>query len=250
MGSNVSHIYQKTFFDLTPKEAKGKNDIIFKNARQLKKDAFLIAKINKSYSSANSLLILSSEEVIKAMLLLLRSEGYKVYQIKDAKKFFFDHKIRHQLAQLIEMTIGVIESMDKWESRKPTKLIQTKSAGWNNILNGILDLTKMIEPLVKTTKRIKDLENFNDNKNNGLYVGFKDQLIVPQELITVTDYLITKEVVERLFRVYKILKILYHPCVTYRKDQKEIEEAKMKIKIFIDEAMEGFSFKEFKLLSD
>jgi AbiV family abortive infection protein len=244
MGNNINHIYQKTFSDLTSKESKEMNDIIFKNARQLKKDALLIAATNKSYSRATSLLILSSEEIIKAILVLLHSEGYKVYQISDAKKFFFDHKIRHQLAQLIEITIGAIESIDKWDRRKPSKFIQTKSEEWNRILNGILDLTKVIEPILKSTKRIKDLENFNDSKNNGLYVGYKGQLIVPQELITATDYRITEEIVERLFRVYKMLKILYHPCVIYRKNKNEIEEAKMTVKAFVDQAIEGFSFKE------
>lgn len=244
MESKIYHKHQKTFFDLTPKESKGKNEVIFKNARQLKKDALLIAETNKSYSSANSLLVLSSEEVIKAILVLLHSEGYRVYRISDASKFFHNHEIRHQVAKLIEMTAGFIESLDKWESHEPTKLIKTKSEGWNSFLNGILDLTKTIAPLANATKRIKDLENFNDNKNNGLYVGYKDQLIVPQEKITITEYRKTKEIVERIFKVYKILKILYHPCIHNHKDHEEIEEAKIKMKIFIDEGMEGFSFKE------
>ena len=248
MENKINNKYQKTFFDLTPKESKGMNDVIFKNARQLKKDALLIAETNKSYSSANSLLVLSLEEVIKAILVLLHSEGYKVYQISDAKKFFFDHKIRHQLAQLIEMTAGFIESLDKWEKQEPIKLIKTKSEGLNSFLNGIFDFAKAITPLANSTKRIDHLENFNDNKNNGLYVGCKDQLIIPQEKITETDYRKTKEVVERIFRVYKILRILYHPSIHSRKDKQKIENIKNQMKVFIDEGMDGFSFKEIKLL--
>lgn len=244
MERKINHKHQKTFFNLTPKESKGKNEVIFKNARQLKKDALLIAKTNKSYSSANSLLVLSSEEVIKATLVLLHSESYRVYRISDASKFFHNHEIRHQVAKLIEMTAGFIESLDQWENQEPTKLIKTKSEGWNSFLNGILDLTKAIAPLENSTKRIKELENFNDNKNNGLYVGYKDQLIIPKEKITETHYTKTKEIVERIFRVYKILRILYHPCIKNRKDHGAIEETKMKMKIFIDEGMEGFSFKE------
>jgi AbiV family abortive infection protein len=244
MGSNINHIYQKTFSDLTSKESKGIDDVIFNNAKQLRKDAILIASTNKSYSSATSLLILSSEEIIKAILVLLHSEGYKVYKINDARKFFFDHKIRHQLAQLIEMTAGFIESLDKYKNQEPTKLINTKSEGWNSFLNGIFDLAKVIAPITKSTERIKDLENFNDNKNNGLYVGYKDKLIVPQDKVTETDYRKTKEIVDRIFRVYKIVRILYHPCIKNRKDQDVIEETKTKMKIFIDEGMEGFSFKE------
>ena len=244
MEKKINYIYQKSFSDLTPKESNGIDEIIFKNARQLKKDALLIAATNKSYCSGNSLLILSSEEVIKALLVLLHSKGYKVYEIKDARKFFFDHKIRHQLAQLLEISTGFIESIDIWKKQEPTKLINTKSEGWNSFLNGIFDFANAIMPLANSIKRIKDLEGFNDDKNNGLYVGYKDQLIVPKDKVTETDYRKTKEIVERIFRVYKIVRILYHPCIHNRKDHEKIEETKMKMKIFIDKGMKGFSFKE------
>lgn len=231
-----------TFINLSPKQSKDIDNAIYINARQLKKDALLIAEKNKSYSSATSLLILSSEEVIKAILVLLHSEGYKVYQISDAKKFFYNHEIRHQLAKLIEMTAGFIESIQKYEKREPIKLFKTNNNVFGGFLNFVLEVATASDPFVDSTQRIKDLENFNDNKNNGLYVGYKDKLIVPKEEITKTDYRKTKEIVERIFRVYKILRILYHPCIHNRKNQEEIEEIKMKI--FIDEGMEGFSFKE------
>lgn len=233
-----------TFINLSPKQSKNIDNAIFKNARQLRKDALLIVEKNKSYSSANSLLILSSEEVIKAILVLLHSEGYKVYQISDAKKFFYNHEIRHQLAQLIEMTAGFIESVQKYENRAPVKLFKIKNTFWDTLINDGLEVLRASAPLLESSKRTKDLENFNDNKNNGLYVGYKDKLIIPKEEITEIDYRKTKEIVERIFRVYKILRILYHPSIHNRKNQEEIEETKMKMKIFIDEGMEGFSFKE------
>lgn len=243
MESKINHIYQKTFFDLSPKESKGIDTVIFKNARQLRKDALLITATNKSYSSANSLLVLSSEEVIKAILVLLHSEGYKVYRISEAKKFFFDHKIRHQLVQLIEITTGFIESIEKYQRQKEIKLFKTNNV-FGELLNFVLEIATSSDPFSESTKRIKDLENFNDNKNNGLYVGYKGQLIVPQEKITETDYRKTKEIVDRIFQVFKILRILYHPCIHNRKDQEGIEETKKNMKIFIDEGMKGFSFKE------
>ncbi|MDI5895347.1 MULTISPECIES: AbiV family abortive infection protein [Flavobacterium] len=232
-----------TFINLSPKQSKNIDNAIFKNARQLRKDALLIVEKNKSYSSANSLLILSSEEVIKAILVLLHSEGYEVYQISDAKKFFYNHEIRHQLAQLLEMTAGFIESVQKYENRAPVKLFKTNNV-FGGFLNFVHEIATASDPFVDSTKRIKDLENFNDNKNNGLYVGYKDKLIIPKEKITEAEYRKTKEIVERIFRVYKKLRILYHPCIHNRKDQEEIEDTKMKMKIFIDEGMEGFSFKE------
>lgn len=244
MGNKINHNHQKTFFDLTAKESKGMNDVIFKNARQLSKDALVLAETNKSFSSANSLFILSSEEVIKALLVLLHSEGYKVYKISDASKFFHNHEIRHQLAKLIVMTAGIIESVQKYENRAPVKLFKIKNEFWDTIINGSIEVLRASVPVLESSSRIKDLENFNDNKNNGLYVGYKDQLIVPQEKITETEYQKTKEIVERIFKVYKILTILYHPCIHNRKDLEVIEETKMQIKGLIDEGFEGFSFKE------
>jgi AbiV family abortive infection protein len=76
------------FLNLSPRHSKCLHEPIFKNALKLKKDAITLAERNASYSTANSLLILSSEEMIKALLVLLHSEGYHVYRIEVAEKFF------------------------------------------------------------------------------------------------------------------------------------------------------------------
>ena len=244
MESKKMHENAKTFYDLTPQESKGLSEIVFKNARQLWKDALLITKNNKSHSSANSLLILSSEEVIKAILILLHCQQYNVYKIKDARKFFFDHKIRHQLAQLIEITVGIFESIDKINSPKEVKLFNIKNEFWNTFVNGVVEIANAAKPLLKSSKRVKDLEEFNNNKNDGLYVGFKDEISVPSKMINETSFNQTKEIVDRIFRVYKILKIIYHPSIHHRKLQEEIDRIKNQLRILIDEGMEGFSLKE------
>lgn len=246
MESKKNNIYQKTFFDLTPDESEGMNEVIFKNARQLRKDALLIAAKNKSYSSATSLLVLSSEEVIKAILVLLHSEGYKVYQISDARKFFFDHQIRHQLAQLMELSAGFIESIEKYSTQKEVRLFKIKNDFWGGLINGVTNVIISSLPAIQSSRRVKHLENFNTNKNNGFYVGYKDKLIVPQKKINETYFRETEDIVERIFRVYKILRILYHPCIHNRKDSEEIESIKNQMKVFIHDAMKDFSFKEFK----
>ncbi len=86
-----------TFINLSKEKSKGLHLNIFENAKQLKFDSSILADINKSYSSASSLLILSSEEIIKAILVLLHTIGYRVYLLKDAKGFFKNHEIRHSL---------------------------------------------------------------------------------------------------------------------------------------------------------
>ena len=63
----------------------------------------------------------------------------------------------------------------------------------------------------QTTERNELIENFNDNKNKGLYTDFREELQISSEQITEETYHKTLEVVERLIRFYKILMIQFHP---------------------------------------
>ena len=49
------------FVNLSPEQSKNAYHSIYKNALRKKKDALALIDINKSYDSANSLLVLSSE---------------------------------------------------------------------------------------------------------------------------------------------------------------------------------------------
>ena len=236
-----------TFINLSAQKSKGIDYSIYKNARQLRKDALLIAENNKSFASATSLLILSSEEVIKSILVLLNSQGYKTYLIKDAKKFFTDHRVRHQLAQLIELSIGVLESFDKKESNKLVTLLKTKSDFWNGLVNGFIGIALASKPLLNSVERVKKLTEFDDKKNQGFYVDFRDRLLIPQIEITKTEFTETKVVVDRIFRFYKGLKILFHPNIKNHYKEENIEILKNQLRVFIDEALKDYSFENNKL---
>ena len=54
------------FLNLSPKKSIGLDKPLYKNALNLKRDAIFIAEKRKSYSSASSLLILSTEECVKS----------------------------------------------------------------------------------------------------------------------------------------------------------------------------------------
>jgi AbiV family abortive infection protein len=231
-----------TFNTLSVAKAKGLDNAIFKNARQLKKDAILIATNNKSYGAASSLLILSTEEIIKAILILLRSEGFQIYKIKGANKFFKDHKIRHELAQLIEMGSGLIDIANKWEERKPTKIAKTNSKLLNAFVNGFLDIVEASKPIIGTANRIEILEEFDNIKNNGLYVDFKDKIIEPSTVINESIYNNSKEILYRIIRFYKGLRILFHSKIANHLPQKEIDSLKSDLKMFVEEAMTEYSF--------
>lgn len=239
----------KKFPNLTPEESKGIDKLIYKNALQLKKDALLIVETRKSYSSATSLLILSAEEVIKSILVLLHVEGYNVYKLKETHKFFFDHKIRHQIAQLIEMGSGIIKSMIKYDEQQPTKLLKTKVNWLNNLVNGFFDIVKAAEPILNATDRINKLQKFNDLKNMGLYVDYRNTLLLPQTEITENIYKETLIITENIFSFNKGLRILFNPALNNRVDIAEINKGKELLKDLIDYGMKDFSFKELSKLS-
>lgn len=228
------------FTDLTSEESKDLDKQIYNNALKLKDDAILLFNENKSFSSATSLLVLSSEEVIKASLVLLHSEGFNVYKLQDAKKFFYDHKIRHQIVQLIEIGTSLSESIEKWSKRKPTKKFKQKY----DFLNITVDILKASKPTLKSVERINKLFEFNNLKNNGLYVGFKDKLIVPKVVVSERDYLEVIEIVDRVFNFYIKLINIFKNIPASESERRDQNETKERLRMFIDEAMSDFSFKD------
>ena len=234
----------KQFNNLSPKLSKGLDVSIFKNAKQLKEDALLIAKKNKSYSVATSLLILSAEETIKSILIRLHAEGYNIYKLKEANKFFRDHKIRHQIAQLIEMGSGLIESLMKYDYQKPTRFLNTKIKWLDSFVNELIDLTKAARPFINSTSRVKELQKFNDLKNKGFYVDYRDELLLPKDQITEDRFNTTLLITERIFNFYRGVNILFHEKLENHIPKEEINRGKEVIKDVIDNAMKDFSFKE------
>ena len=214
------------FLNISPKNSKNLHEPIFKNAQKLRRDALIIAEKNMSFSTANSLLILSSEEVIKAILVLLHSEGFDVYKIKDAKKFFSDHKIRHELAKLVEAVNGIIESGMEYEKNEKSNIKKVQNEELNNFLNFIVDVKNAMQPFLKTGTRMKLLEEFNDNKNKGLYTDFRNELLIPSQVINESLFESCKETVERILKTYKVLRIMYNPMISNHLKYENISKRK------------------------
>ncbi len=170
-----------TFINLSKENSKDLHINIFENAKRLKSDSLLISDVNKSYGSASSLLILSSEEVIKAILVLLHSHGYRVYLLKDAKGFFKNHEIRHSLQMLIETGMSLFDTIDKWENRKLNKQIPNTKRKWlNNTLQFLSDTAFALSNVSSAMNRIEGIKKFNGLKNAGFYVDYKNEILIPQ----------------------------------------------------------------------
>lgn len=225
-----------TFINLSAIKSKGFDEAIFKNAKQLKKDALLIAANNKSYSSATSLLVLSSEEVIKAILVLLHSLEYKVYQIKDARKFFTDHKVRHEIATILEFLNGIAAGLMTIDQKKEVLEVASSNndSFLTNLKNSLKTVKDFLEPISNSLERIKAVQEFDALKNKGLYVDYKDQLIIPQTAIKQYTFRKTKDSVDQIFKHYKIIKLLFHPKLKNHLSQEEISKTKLGLKVVID----------------
>ena len=235
----------KHFLNLSPAASKGLDIPIFKNAKRLRANSKLIAEVNQSYATATSLLILSAEEVIKALLVKFHSEDFKVYQIKGSKRFFNDHKIRHEIAQLIEMGIGLLEIAMDSEKRgvKPHKSIRFKKV--NKFLDGVLSFLDKSKIMLDAASRINMLSEFNSYKNCGLYVDFQDYLQEPINEIDKTKYQEVKQITDRLFKSYQFISILYDSKANNHISQEEIDAWKVILKALIDDAILDKQLYEF-----
>ena len=234
-----------TFINLSKKDSRDLNIDIFENAKRLKSDSSVLVDVNKSYSSASSLLILSSEEVIKAILVLLHSHGYRVYLLKDAKGFFKNHEIRHSLQMLIETGMSLFDTIDNWENRKLKKQISNTKKKWlNNTLQFLSDAAFVLSNVSTAINRIEGIKKFNDLKNAGFYVDYRNEILIPQKTVNKEDYNSILDTSNRLIIFYKQLRILFHPSITKHLSNDKIEEIKNGLHTFINEALKDFSFKE------
>ncbi|MAG85981.1 MAG: hypothetical protein CMB97_00995 [Flavobacteriaceae bacterium] len=234
----------KKFIDLTSEESKGLDKPLFENALRLKEDSELLATTKNSFSIATSLLILSSEEMVKAILVLLHSEGYKVYKLEEASKFFKDHKIRHQIWQLIETGYELFEAKENWNSAKLNFKSDKKNVT-DSLLKNLYAVCMAYKPLSNLKKRVEDIQDFNDLKNKGLYVDFRDGLVIPSESVNEKEYNLVVPITERLFKFYKGIEKLFRATIeanhiSIAESQKQKED----LKLLIDTALEDFSFKK------
>lgn len=89
--------------------------------------------------------------------------------MKNAKKFFSDHKIRHEIAKLLDMGISFIESSIIYDEDKAANLMKTKIKWFDNFVNGLIDMVKFSQPFLDSLARTELLKEFDKFKNRGFY---------------------------------------------------------------------------------
>jgi len=225
----------QTLLTLSAKQSKNLDDSFYRNARNLKGNAELIVSSRESYGCATSLLVLSLEETVKAILVKLHSEGLKIYKLEDSRKFFRDHRIRHKIAQMIELGDGLIESSMHYRSNKTSKKFK------NNFLGSLLNAAVSSKPFLQSLIRFDKLEKFDEYKQSGFYVDYKNGLLQPNEEISENEYNTVYEALDRTTRFYKSLRIAYHSHVQNRTNSNDLIRMKEDLRNFINDALEDFS---------
>jgi AbiV family abortive infection protein len=216
-----------TFLDLSAADSQGIGKIIFKNALRLKNDALILRK-NSSFSSATSILILSLEEVIKAIFVDLHALGYPVYKLKNQESIFRNHTKRHQLAQIIEKIEGftilvkIVEYAIKYRKNKEN---EQKSIDQNIINDRITNLCDFLNNLCSDS----DIEKFNIYKNNGFYVDYVNELLVPDKIITDYEFSQVNRVHNQITKIYKLIVLSHHDSIKNRNNYADYLEIKMVI---------------------
>ncbi len=173
--------------------------LTFENAKRLFKAAETLEGI-KDYPTANSLLVLSAEEAVKAFSIL--NQG--VFPEANKQGFeasFTDHKTKLKTIQSIRVITGIIHGfIDHWykpmlENIDLANKEQTahRKTTFNGLLNWIQNEAKI--PDTPMAKERKWWDNAKTMKESGFYVGFNQGKWHLPNSITRSKYLSSKNYV-------------------------------------------------------
>lgn len=195
-----------TYKDLTAKESEGLGKQIFLQALELKKDAAVLATQRNRYSSATSLLVLSLEEIIKAIVVEIHAQGYPIYKITFFNEVMRKHTSRHQFAELIEpiYTFGMIILNYKWLSQKKYLDDIKKVLNKFNHETKEKDATLIVD-IIASFFLERDFKEFNNYKNAGFYTDYRDQLKLPNQEFSKIHYENVEWVHDVFQKVFKLI---------------------------------------------
>jgi len=153
------------------------------------------------FGSAISLQIISIEEMIKAILVLMDGKGFPIRNIKGMNTFFKNHQIRHLLAYIL-LILGLfgeeaIKFLKSYRD-KPKELITLFKE--MNTDPGYFEKKYKIYMLRKLIHFKREFEWFARAeilRQDGLYVDYVDQLRSPVS-ISETEY---RDIFNRLIKV-------------------------------------------------
>jgi len=190
--------------------------VIAKNGSDLLKVSKASSDIGK-HGIALSLLILGAEEYVKSIIILLKANGVRVFDVPEIRQIFRDHKKKHEVATFIEFAniIEPIILLSDWnENRKRRK----KLPFWERFIQNLSDFSAALQPFQQISESYNWWEKADEYKKRGFYVDYNNRLQTPNDFI-IKDYEKAEMVVNRLIKNYRILNIIFNRLsIEVRKD--------------------------------
>ena len=172
----------KNFMTLTQTECLLASKHLLDNADSLYNDAQLLAK-NKSYGRATSMLIHSTEETMKAVILILDGNGFQFRKRADGiNHLFSNHSLRYGLAMVISLLDVLSKDLNGYINKiklEPNKFIsqsEDMSVLEGKLLNYFKKKIKIIIHEVNWFSKAEFL------RQEGFYVDYVDKIKTPLEI--------------------------------------------------------------------
>ncbi len=219
MGKGFQNISQKECFMVHYK--------ILESAEQAWNSANTLAD-SGNYGGATSYAIISLEEQIKGMVLLIDSHGFRFRQVKGMDALFENHTVRYIISYYIFVMAVFGEDLLRFIYRirdypdqmkelaqqyKTDKNFIEKKAGWY--------LSRKIIQLSQELEWFSKIDLF---RQDGFYSDYDDTLKTPI-IITRENFI---ETMERLIRVRfaasEIIRVLQRPTEEFKQELKKMQE--------------------------
>ncbi len=209
----------KKFNNISQLDCQNIYKIIIENSDRHYKIANELAINEDYYGIGISHLILSAEELAKALIIFLDGEGLHVRKVAGINKFFHNHEPRHHFSNLFVIMHFMLKHLMSFAKRinnliHNPDLHNTATSIEKAIINQNEDgLDKLVEEFINTKLKYKaellgvysDFWNIADRtKQRGFYVDYVDGLYSPSSF-SKSDYDFVKEVVNSFRRECKKL---------------------------------------------
>lgn len=223
----------KTFLSISKNECIVIYREVNDNANSKWHSANILAQ-NKDYGTAIALHIISIEESLKALLLLLDGVGFNFRAVKGIKKLFTNHELRHIMALLIFLIRAISQIFIKVVTRllENDEILKKLSEKYSD--NNFDDLFKdnkysILRTVVTMRKDLRFFSQIERIRQNGFYSDYNDKLLSPLT-INEDEY---QSAIPRL----SILKNSIDYCIALFKDtkanDKTVKEFSKKIHITV-----------------
>lgn len=167
----------KSFMTLSPEQCLVVYRQVIEKSKRKFEEAEILAE-KERYDTASSLLIISNEELLKAMILFMEGNGFHLRKIKGFKTLFNNHKLRY----LVALTLSVISLLAKEFARGMALFIKGDEDFLNKIdplRPGFSDPARdyLSARLLDIKSEIEFFSKVDKARQHGFYSEYNDGLI-------------------------------------------------------------------------